>query len=126
MPPSFKIVNPERRKTIRFRPAAPIVVQSLDTQEVMKLASLGPGGFSVQSQTELAVGAVMRFRFSTPDGSWATLLTAQSVYDRPDADLPTEGPGYVTGFKFLNTDTPRVAANINALIDRATAVISFS
>ena len=126
MPPSLITVNPERRKAIRFRPAAPIVVQSLDTPVVMTLDNLSPGGFSVQSTTVLPVGAVLRFRFSAPDGSWTTLLTAQSVYCRPDPDLPPAASGFVTGFRFLNTDTPRTAASVNALIDRATAVISFS
>lgn len=126
MPTSFITVNPERRNSQRFRPAAPIVVQSLDTQVVMTLGNLGPGGFSVQSTTVLPTGAVMRFRFTAPDGSWTTLLTAQSVYCRPDPDLPPSASGFVTGFRFLNTDTPRTAASVNALIDRATAVISLS
>lgn len=126
MPPSFTIVNPERRKTIRFRPAAPIVVQSLDTKIVMTLATLGPGGFSVQSVTALAVGTVFRFRFGAPDGKWAALLTAQSVYSRSDSDAPTTVSSFVSGFKFLDADTLRIAASINALLDRATAVISFS
>ena len=119
-------MNPERRKTIRFRPAAPIVVHSLDTRVVMTLGDLGPGGFSVQSTTELPAGAVMRIKFSAPDGSWTTLLVAQSVYCRPDPDVPPADPGFVTGFRFLNTDTPRTAASVSALIERATAVISFS
>jgi hypothetical protein len=102
------------------------VVRSPDTQVVLALGDLGPGGFSVQSMTVLPSGAVLRFRFSAPDGSWTTLLTAQSVYSRPDEDLPPSDSGFVTGFRFLNTDTPRTAASVNALIDRATAVISFS
>ena len=126
MPTSLTNVNPERRKTTRFRPAAPIVVHSLDTRVVMTLGDLGPGGFSVQSTTELPTGAVMRIKFSAPDGSWTTLLVAQSVYCRPDPDVPPADAGFVTGFRFLNTDTPRTAASVNALIERATAVISFS
>jgi len=125
MPTSFGKVNPERRKAIRFRPSAPVVVHSLDTRVVMTLGNLGPGGFSVQSTTELPAGAVMRIKFSAPDGSWTTLLIAQSVYCRPDPDLPPADAGFVTGFRFLNTDTPRTAASVNALIDRATAVTSF-
>jgi hypothetical protein len=126
MPASLINVNPERRKAIRFRPAVPIVVQSMDTQVVLTLANLGPGGFSAQSMNVLPSGAVMRFRFSAPDGSWTTLLTAQSVYSRQDPELAPPDSGFLTGFRFLNTDTPRTAASVNALIDRATAVISFS
>ena len=126
MPPSFTNVISERRKTIRFRPAAPIVVQCLDTRTALTLVTLGAGGFSVQSGPSLPIGAVMRFRFSTPDGSWATLLSAQSVYSMPDPDAPPAVSSFITGFKFLNVDAPRITANINALIDRATAVISFS
>lgn len=126
MPTSFIHVNPERRKTTRFRPAAPIVVHSLDTRVVMTLDNLSPGGFSVQTTTELPTGAVMRIKFSAPDGSWTTLLIAQSVYCRPDPDVPPADPGFLTGFRFLNTDTPRTAASVNALIDRAAAVISLS
>jgi hypothetical protein len=93
---------------------------------VMTLATLSPGGFSVQSPTAVDVGAVIRFRFSTPDGKWTTLLTAQSVYSRPDADAPPTITSFVSGFKFLNAETTRIAASINALLDRATAVISIS
>ena len=42
-----------------------------------------------------------------------------------DPEAVPAGSAFLTGFKFLNADTPRIAANINALIDRATAVISF-
>ena len=92
----------------------------------MTLATLSPGGFSVQSSTALAVGAVSRFRFSTPDGKWTTQLTAQSVYSRSDSDAPPTVTSFISGFKFLNTETPGVRASINTLLDRATAVISFS
>jgi hypothetical protein len=93
MPTSLTNVNPERRKTTRFRPAAPIVVHSLDTRVVMALDNLSPGGFSVQSTTELPTGAVMRIKFSAPDGSWTTLLIAQSVY-LPARSRPAAcGPG---------------------------------
>ena len=126
MPPSSRIVISERRKTVRFRPAAPIVVQSLDARTVLTLANLGAGGFSVQSVTGLPVGAAMRFRFSTPDGSWATLLSAQSVYSQADPDAPPTVSAFISGFKFLNADAPRIAASIHALIGRAMAVIPFS
>lgn len=119
-------MTPERRKDIRFRPASAIVVQCLDTQVDMTLADLGSGGFSVRTGTVLPVGAVMRFTFSTPDGKWTALFTAQSVHSRPDPDAAPDGSVFSTGFKFLNVENPRVAANIHALIDRATAVISFS
>jgi hypothetical protein len=92
----------------------------------MTLANLGPGGFSVTAGAGQDVGKVMRFRFSTPDGAWATLLSAQTVYSRPDSDAPSAIASFVNGFKFLNLEAPRIAENINALIDRAMAVISFS
>ena len=117
---------PERRKTIRFRAAAPIVVQCLDSRVDVSLADLSGGGFSLRSQSEFAVGSTLRFRFSTPDGGWATLLSAQSVYIRPDPDAAPRESRFVTGFKFINPEMPRIAASVNALIDRATAVISFS
>jgi len=101
-------------------------VQSLDTKAVMTLADLGEGGFSVRASQPLPLEAHMRFRFSTPDGSWTALLTGQSVYTRVDGEAPAGAPSYITGFKFLHLDNPRVADLIHALIDRATAVISFS
>ena len=124
--PSFKNVTSERRKDIRFRPAASIVVLCLDTQTEMTLDNLGSGGFSAHASADTAVGTVMRFRFSTPDGGWATLLTAQTVHSRQDSDVRGPDGAFLLGFKFLNAESPRVAASINALIDRATAVISFS
>ena len=118
--------KPERRKTIRFRAAAPIVVQCLDSRLAVTLADLSSGGFSLRSQSEFAVGSTQRFRFSTPDGAWATLLSAQAVYVRPNAEADAGDSKFVTGFKFINPEMPRITASINALIDRATAVISFS
>ena len=117
---------PERRKTIRFRAAAPIVVTCLDHSGVLTLFNLGAGGFSVHSPTALPVGSAMRFRFSTPDGNWTTQLGAESVYSRPDKETPLPGAPFLTGFRFLNPESEGVTANINALIDRATAVVSFS
>jgi len=119
-------MTPERRTSVRFRPAAPIAVHSLDTRAVLALDNLSPGGFSVRSATELPTGALMRVKFGAPDGSWTTLLMAQTVYCRPDPDPPDGQQGFITGFRFMNTDTPRTAASVSALIDRATAVISFS
>ena len=93
---------------------------------VMTLDNLGSGGFSVLAPAAVGVGAVMRFKFSTPDGAWSTHLTAQAVHSRPDGVAPSSESRFVVGFKFLNTESARIAACINALIDRATAVISFS
>lgn len=98
----------------------------MDTRVVLTLDNLSPGGFSVRSAAELPTGVVLRVKFGAPDGSWTTLLAAQSVYCRPVPDLPAGEQAYLTGFRFMNTDTPRTAASVNALIDRATAVISFS
>ena len=98
----------------------------MDTRVALTLDNLSPGGFSVRSAAELPAGAVMRVKFGAPDGSWTTLLVAQTVYCRPDAELPPGAQGFLTGFRFMNTDTPRTAASVSALIDRATAVISLS
>ena len=93
----------------------------------MTLADLSGGGFSVRSETEFAVGVVLRFRFSTPDDRWSTLLSGQTVYIRPDRDeFSGTDAGFVVGFKFMNPELPRVAASIHALINRASAVISIS
>jgi hypothetical protein len=121
---SFKNVSTERRKDIRFRPAAQIVVLCLDTEVETSLYDLGSGGFSIRSVKDLALGTVQRFKFSTPDGVWSTILTAQAVHSRADPDATAAA--FILGFKFLNSDSTRVAASINALIDRATSVISFS
>jgi hypothetical protein len=101
-------------------------VTCLDHSGVLTLFNLGAGGFSVHSPAALPVGAIMRFRFSTPDGNWTTMLSGESVYSRPDKESPLPGAPYLTGFRFLNTESERVTANVNALIDRATAVISIS
>lgn len=116
---------PERRKTIRFRTAA-ISVRSDDTRMPLALVDLGLGGFSTQSAGPLPVGATMQFRFATLDGKWATTLAARSVYSRPGAQAPSDAAQFLSGFEFLNPETPTVMERINALIDHATAVISFS
>ena len=92
----------------------------------MALLDLGGGGFSLKCPTSFAPGVVMRFRFSTADGSWSAMLSAETVYARPDLEAPPGARIYVIGFKYLNPDVPRIAASLNALIDHATAEISFS
>jgi len=105
---------------------ARINVSSLDAQAAMNLADLSTGGFSVRTPEPLPVAQVMRFRFAEPTGSWDVLLTAQSVYSRPDAQGPSDAPSYQTGFRFLNEDSPAVQARIHQLVDRATAMVHFS
>ncbi len=90
-------------------------------QMVMTLDDVSQGGFSAEASEEVAVGSVMRFRFSAADGAWATVLTAQAMHSRQAGAVPG-GRGFTVGFKFLNAESPRVAANIDALIARATAV----
>jgi hypothetical protein len=102
------------------------VVTCLDHSGVLTLFNLGAGGFSVHSPATLPVGSTLRFRFSTPDGNWTTMLSAKSVYSRPDKDSPLPAAPFLTGFKFLNPESEQVTASINALIDRATAVVSLS
>lgn len=92
----------------------------------MTLVDLGGGGFSVRSQTEFTIGVVMRFRFSKPDGTWTTVLSAQTVYILPEMPGPEGDHLFVTGLKFMNPENPRVADGIQELIQRAMAVISFS
>lgn len=96
-----------------------------DTRLPLTLNDLGAGGFSLRSPAVLPVGVVMRFEFRTADARWATTLSAKSVYSRPDPESP-DGSLFLNGFMFLHPETPTVMARINALIDRATAVISFS
>jgi hypothetical protein len=102
------------------------VVACLDAQMVMTLYNLGFGGFSVLASAGVDAGTVVRFSFRSPDGVWSTQLTAESVHSRSDGGAPGSGSRFVVGFKFMDADSPPVAASINALIDRATAVISFS
>lgn len=104
----------------------PIVVTCLDHSGVLTLFNLGAGGFSVHSPAALPVGSTLRFRFSSPDGKWTTMLSAESVYSRPDKESPLPAAPFLTGFRFQNTESERVTASINALIDRATAVTSVS
>lgn len=116
----------ERRRSMRVRAEHKFLVQCLETRVDLALEDLGEGGFSVRAGQPFAVGAVMRFTITTVDGSWSALFSAESVHSREDVDDATGGTVFVTGLKFLHTDNPRVAANIHALVDRATAIIWFS
>ena len=92
----------------------------------MELSDLSMGGFSVRSAEVLPVGEVMRFRFSTPSGSWAAALTAKSDYSFSESQGPETSSAFLTGFKFLNPEAPSVQARIHSLVDHATSVVTFS
>ena len=98
----------------------------MDTAVPLELSDLSMGGFSVRSAEVLPVGEVMRFRFRTPSGSWAAAITAKSVYSDPIPQASGASSAFLSGFKFLNPESPSVQARIHSLVDHATSVVTFS
>ena len=116
----------ERRRTIRVVVTSPINVQSPVAQVTMSLLNVSAGGFAVSSSAPLPVGVVMTFRFTSNPGTWSTLLTAKGAYSRPHHTTPDGHVEYLSGFSFLNPETPGTLERILALMDHATSVVTFS
>ena len=121
------MTTPERREATRVPVTARINISSPDTPaDLVALADLSMGGFSVRSQDELPVGKVLRFMFAAPTSPWVVSLTARSIYTRPDADGALYGACYQTGFQFINDDSPAIQARIHQLLDHAMAAVRVS
>jgi hypothetical protein len=79
----------------------------------------------VRFQAEFVAGAVVRLQIQ--HAGWR--LGACAAGDRlrqPDADATSDNAVLATGFRFMNSEMPPMAASINALIDRAMVAISLS
>jgi len=77
------------------------------------LTNVGPGGFAIASEENLASVARRQFRFSVPNEPWSFVISAQMAYCllRPRAKAPGLGQ-YVTGFMFADATEPGVQQQI--------------
>jgi len=116
----------ERRQTIRITVNGNMNVESVPAGQLLKLVDVGIGGFCAQAVTALPPKTETSYRFHTPDRKWTAILRARAVHSKQiPAGEPSAGE-FLIGFSFVNTDSPAVQRELMALIDHATAFMSFS
>lgn len=121
------MTNPnEHRRSIRVVVTNLVDVQCLGATLPLHLLNVSVGGFSVSSSTAVQVGVILSFRFSMSSGDWSAVLKGQSAYSRLHRPSSAEGPRYVSGFMFVEPESPPVQQRILELMDRATADVTFS
>jgi hypothetical protein len=114
------VLAANRRRTPRIEVLGQIhgLVVTLDL--AVRILDLGAGGFAVESHVPFPVGAVHDFRFTTWEGR-VVLLAAEAVHRRRSARRSLV-PIYITGFEFLRTESPLIAASIERLLESLTPV----
>ena len=116
----------ERRHTIRIAVHGNMNVECVPAGQALRLIDVGIGGFCVESAAALPSDSITNYRFVTPDKKWSAMFRARTVYSKP---APSEDPAvrtYVSGFSFVNTESQAVQRELMALMDHATAFMSFS
>ena len=109
----------ERRASRRWTITDGVKVEIVGRGRAVTLINVGPGGFAVASEHQLASMTRPEFRFSMPDQSWSTVLTAQLAYCllQPRKTGRYQGQ-YVTGFTFCDAGAPYVRGRIGELLER--------
>lgn len=116
----------ERRHTIRIAVNGNMNVESVPTGQALLLIDVGIGGFCVETAAAVPPDSVTNYRFITPDKRWSAMFRARTVYSKP---VPSDDPvvrKFVSGFSFVNAESPAVQRELMALMDHATAFMSFS
>lgn len=116
----------ERRQTIRIAVNGNMNVESLAGGPPLRLVDVGIGGFCVQTATALPATVVTSYRFITLDKKWSAIFRARAVHSKLIPPCEPSAGQFLTGFSFLNTDSPAVQRELMALMDHATAFMSFS
>jgi hypothetical protein len=109
----------ERRAGQRWEISNGVKVEIVGRGRAVTLINVGPGGFAVASEHQLAATARPEFRFSLPEVNWSTVLTAQMAYClmQPRKTGRYQGQ-YVTGYTFVDAGTPEVRERISEFLER--------
>ena len=111
-----------RRGTPRLDPQGLVSAADLTNRQDVALIDVGLGGFLVTASSPYLLGETSKFLFESADGQWGTRLEARVIYCQPNPDDPAT---YLTGFTFIEANTPGVQERVGALIDQVTASVSF-
>src|SRR5262249_26291962 len=110
----------ERRRMPRARVRDGVKVEIVGRGCTVVLTNVGPGGFAIASDENLASVARRQFRFSAPNEPWSIVINAEMAYClmRPRSKAPGAFGQYVTGFMFSNQDAADVQERIADVIGK--------
>ena len=110
----------ERRRFPRFAAAGRLAGHLIDQDLPVRVRDIGLGGFSVETMTPMPEGGNHRVRFISHD-DWTTVLNARLANCRPSC-ADDGSPLFVSGFAFLNDDTPETRRTVEVLVEKVTVV----
>jgi hypothetical protein len=96
-----------------------VEVETVPAGWPLALLDVGSGGFLVSASHPFPLDEVFDFWFHSPDGAWATALTARVIYTH-ERTLPGERPPeFVAGFAFVSTHLPLTQQRVRDLVRAA-------
>ena len=110
--------RPERRSAPRARVRNGVKVEIVGRGCTITLTNVGPGGFAIASDENLASVPRRQFRFSAPNEPWSLVLSAQMAFCLLRPRSKSLGLGqYVTGFTFSDSAAPEVLEMLGKVAD---------
>jgi hypothetical protein len=108
----------ERRAGRRWAISEGVLVEIVGRGRAVTLINVGPGGFAVASEQQLAAMARPEFKFSMPGQNWSTVLMAQMAYCLMQPRKAGRYQGqYVTGYTFCDAGAPAVRDRITEFLE---------
>ena len=114
----------ERRQTVRINVGGTMNVETVTVGQPLRLVDLGTGGFAARSAAPIPLNTVAAYRFTSSDRKWTAVFRARAVHCKLQAS-ETGALRYVTGFAFVNVESPSSQRLLMAMMDQATDM-SFS
>ena len=113
--------RPERRSAPRVRVRNGVKVEIVGRGCSITLTNVGPGGFAIASDENLASVPRRQFRFSASNEPWSLVLNAQMAFCLLRPRSKSLGLGqYVTGFTFSDSAEAGVQERIGEMLGRVT------
>ena len=118
--PPVSAPSVERRKHPRFAAAGRLAGHLVERNLPVRVRDIGLGGFSVETMEPLPAGGEHKVRFISHD-DWSTILPAKLANCRPSC-ADDGSPLFVSGFAFLNDETPETKRTVAVLLEKVTVV----
>jgi hypothetical protein len=112
--------GPDRRRYPRFEAAGRVVGTLVATNRPVRIRDVGFGGFAIETVDPVEPGQFQRVRLTTSD-DWSAVVEAQSLHCRPSC-AADGSPRFVTGFAFVEPETPDTQRAIGRIIEAITSL----
>jgi hypothetical protein len=112
----------ERRAAPRVRVREGVKVEIVGRGCVVTLTNVGPGGFAISTDENLASIPRRQFRFTAANEPWSLILNGQMAYCLLRPRSKSLGLGqYVTGFTFSDVEFSEIQKSIAEMLGKVTS-----